>query len=86
VENIFPNFSGEYAQCTLQVCAAYDSFPAGIRVRMFHARTGGFFVFQRVLSSPIDCRNISDMDVPVIPALPNKCTTTAATCRITALP
>lgn len=85
-ENIHPNIAGEFAQCTLQVCAAYDGFPAGIRVRVFRARTGGFFVFQKTLSIPIDCRNISDMDVPVLPSLPSLCTTSAATCRITALP
>ncbi|MBL9124456.1 MAG: hypothetical protein JNG90_12545 [Planctomycetaceae bacterium] len=85
-ENIPPNLAGEFAQCTLQVCAAYDAFPAGIRVRMYHARTGGFFVFQKILATPIDCRGISDLDVPVLASLPAQCTTTAATCRITALP
>lgn len=86
VENIFPNLAGEFAQCTLQVCAAYDSFVAGIRVRMFHARTGGFFLFEKPLATPIDCRAISNLDVPVLATLPAQCTTTAATCRLTAMP
>ncbi len=86
-ENISPNrIAGEFAKCTLQVCAAYDGFPAGIRVRMFHARTGGFFVFQKPLATPVDCLSISGMDVPVLAASPALCTTTSATCRITALP
>lgn len=86
LENIPPNFAGEFARCTLQVCAAYAGFPAGIRVRIYRALTGGFFVFQKPLATPIDCRNISNLDIPLIPSAPAQCTTSSATCRISALP
>ena len=86
LDNIPPYFAGEFAVCTLQVCAAYTGFAAGIRVRMFHARTGGFFVFEKRLTTPIDCRGISNLDVPALATLPSYCEPAAATCRITALP
>lgn len=85
-ENQYPYLAGEYAQCTLQVCAAYDNFVAGIRVRMYHARTGGFFVFEKELATPIDCLGIADLDLPLIELPPSFCTITSATCRISALP
>jgi hypothetical protein len=85
-ENIPPNrIEGEYAQCTLQVCATYDGFPAGIRVRMYHARTGGLFVFQEPIATPIDCLGVSNLDIPVLVSAPALCTTSSATCTATAL-
>ena len=85
-ENIPPNLAGEFAICTLQVCATYDGFPAGIRVRMFHARTGGFLLFQKLLATPINCRAIAGMDIPGLTTVPSYCTPSLATCQITALP
>lgn len=84
-DNVFPNFAGEYAKLTLQVCAAYDSFAAGIRVRMFHARTGGFFVFEKQLPSPISCRSISGLNIPLVPPSPTFCNVSNATCHLWAI-
>lgn len=84
-ENEYPYYAGEYAQVTLQVCDAYDLFDAGIRVRMFHALTGGYLVWEHNEETPIDCLGVSGLNVPFGEIPPSLCDADSSTCTLTAL-